>query len=200
MEMWNVDATVDKPPITARTGSKSHVPLTRLPDGSKLASLTEEITQMPRMNDWQREVHEAVRREMWTLRGPSQIVKVVPLAKPGQPPKSEVCGYITLGRFLLGLTPQQIEHALGLPLGYLKDGARIYRFKRLPFVGEYEYELTALYPDGLAYDPAYGDPAYRPGSPHIHQWRIKKGKDIPVDKWLDLSPQDQFVYDWLKDA
>jgi len=30
---------------------------------------------MARMNDWQRETHEAVRREMWSIRGPNQIRK-----------------------------------------------------------------------------------------------------------------------------
>ena len=28
---------------------------------------------MPRMNDWQRDAHDAVRREVWSLRGPNQI-------------------------------------------------------------------------------------------------------------------------------
>jgi len=123
-------------------------------------------TGMPRMNDWQREAHEAVRREVWSLRGPNQIVKVVP---GGGGSASHLGGYITVGRFLLGKTPQQIEDALGLPHGFLRNGARIYRFTRLPLVQEYEYELTTDHPGGLAYNPAYSDPAYPPGSPKIHQ-------------------------------
>jgi hypothetical protein len=31
---------------------------------------------MPRMHEWQREAHEAVRREVWSPRGPNQIVEV----------------------------------------------------------------------------------------------------------------------------
>src|SRR5690242_6138174 len=107
---------------------------------------------MAGMNDWQREAHEAVRREMWSLRGPNQIVKVVP---SGGPPGSALSGYITLGRFLLNKTPKQIEVALGLPSDYLVHGARIYRFARLPQRSEYEYELTAEFPDGLAYNSAH---------------------------------------------
>jgi hypothetical protein len=74
---------------------------------------------MPRMNDWQREAHEAVRTEMWSLRGPSQIVKVVP---SGGNSVSQLGGYITLGKSLLGKTPQQIEAALGLRPGFLAGG------------------------------------------------------------------------------
>ena len=151
---------------------------------------------MARMNDWQRDVHESLRREMWTLRGPSQIVKVVPR---GGSPEAKLGGYITLGKFLLGKTPQEIEHALGLKHGYLADGARIYRFTRLPMLYEYEYELTTLYPDGLAYNPSSSDPAYPPGSPVIHQWRIKPGAQIPVDSrnFLELAPGQPFPYTWL---
>ena len=37
----------------------------------------------------------------------------------------------------------------------MKDGRRlIYRFKRLPAVGEYSNELTAEFPDGVAFDEA----------------------------------------------
>src|ERR1700674_5076742 len=133
---------------------------------------------MPRMNDWERDAHEAVRKEMWALRGPSQIVKVLPSSGGAAP---QLGGYITLGKFLLGKTPQQIEEALGLPSGSLGSGARIFRFTRLPMIGEYEYELTALHPGGLAYAQGHSDPAYPPGNRMIHQWRIKPGYKIPVD-------------------
>ena len=148
------------------------------------------------MHDWQREAYEAVRTEMWSLRGPSQIVKVVP---SGWNAPSQLGGYITLGRFLLGKTPLQIEDALGLPSGFLSGGARVYRFTRLPSIHEYEYELTALNPGGLAYNPAHSDPNYPPGDRRIHQWRIRPGVQIPVDasNFLDLKPGQQFPYDWL---
>ena len=108
-------------------------------------------------------------------------------------------GYITLGKFLLNRTPAQIETALGLPPGHLAWGARIYHFTRLPQASEYEYELTAEFPDGLAYNPAYSDPRYPPGDRTIHQWRIKPGVHIPVDSknFLDLKPGQIFPYAWL---
>jgi len=154
---------------------------------------------MARMQDWQVEAHEARRREMWTLRGPTQIVKVVAAPPAGTKPATEIGGYITLGKFLLGKTPMQIEQALGLKRGDLARGARIYRFMRLPQPSEYEYELTTLYPDGLAFNPAHSNPEYPPGSRVIHQWRIKKDARIPVDStnFLDLGPSQTFPYDWL---
>jgi hypothetical protein len=147
------------------------------------------------MNDWQRDIHEGVRRENWSLAGPGRIVKVLPFGSTA----SALGGYITVGSSLLGKTSQQIEQALGLKKEYLAHGARIYRFARLPQAHEYEYELTAKYPAGLAFNPAHGDPAYLPGSPQIHQWRIKNHILIPVDPvhFLDLPPGMKFPYYWL---
>jgi hypothetical protein len=151
---------------------------------------------MARMNDWQQEAREAVRREMWSLRGPNQVVKVL---ASGGTLASTLGGYITLGRFLLNKTPAQIETALGLRPGYLAMGARIYHFSRLPQVSEYEYELTAEFPGGLAYNPAGANSSYPPGNRTIHQWRIKPGVQIPVDSrnFLDLKPGQVFPYTWL---
>jgi hypothetical protein len=151
---------------------------------------------MARMNDWQREAHEAVRREVWSLRGPNQVVKVL---SAGGPVASMLGGYITIGRFLFGKTPAQIAIDLGLPPGYLGTGARIYRFTRLPRSTEYEYELTADFPGGLAYVPAHSNPSYPPGKRTIHQWRIRPGVQIPVDSktMLELKPGQAFPYSWL---
>jgi hypothetical protein len=151
---------------------------------------------MARMNEWQREIHEGLLNEDWSLSGRKAIVKVVPA---GGAPASQKGGYITLGAFLLGKTPLQIQQDLGLPLGFLGNGARIYRFTRLPMKTEYEYELTADYPAGLAYNPAHFDPAYGPGSRKVHQWRIKPGTQIPVDprNFLELKPGQKFPSDWL---
>lgn len=107
-------------------------------------------------------------------------------------------GYITLAKFLLGRTPPQIESGLGLPLRYLAHGAMIYRFLRLPMAHEYDYELTARYPGGLAYNPAHSNPDYPPGSGGIHQWAIKDGVYLPVDtaNVIELGPTNQFPYSY----
>jgi hypothetical protein len=66
---------------------------------------------MARMLEWQLEAHEARRKEVWTLRGPTQIVKVGPLPSPGTGPKTEVGG-VTMPRPVpLGLKPCCFEDA-----------------------------------------------------------------------------------------
>jgi hypothetical protein len=81
----------------------------------------------------------------------------------------------------------------------LNEGADIYKFRRLPLLDEYEYELTAYYPNGFFYNPPIsGAEEYQPGSRKIHQWRIREGKAIPVEKsYLHLDPGQMFSYDWL---
>jgi hypothetical protein len=110
---------------------------------------------MARMQGCQIQAHEGRRREICTLRGPTQVVKVVPLPAPGTDPEEEVGGYIIVGKFLLGKTPLQMGQALGLPPSKLQNGARAYRFARLPQVSQYEYELTTYFPGGLAYNPGF---------------------------------------------
>ncbi len=148
---------------------------------------------MARMTDWEQEIHDGKRKENWSVTGPNAIVKVLPFSSNA----AALDGYITLGKYLLGKTPPQIQHALGLPPSYLKNGATIFRLARLPRTDEYEYELTAKYPDGLAYNAAYSSPLYPPGSNIIHQWRVKKGVLIPVSKSIQLRPGEYLPYDWL---
>ena len=156
---------------------------------------------MSRTEDWRQEANEALKREGWSLFGASRIVKVMPLPLGGTQAlsasgQSALGGYFTVAKALFGKTPLQIEQQLGLPYRYLANGARIYRFIRLPMAHEYEYELTAQDPGGLAYNPAHGDPAYTPGSGKIHQWRLKDGVQIPVDanNVIDLLPGQPFLY------
>jgi hypothetical protein len=147
---------------------------------------------MARMNDWQRDIYEGLRREGWSLTGPNAIVKVLPLAST----RTGIDGYIALAKHLFGKTPKQIETDLGFESDFLKTGATICRLARLPRLDEYEYELTAKYPGGLAHNPAHGDPRYPPGSEKVHQWRIKKGAEIPISGSIQLRPADRFPYNW----
>jgi hypothetical protein len=108
-------------------------------------------------------------------------------------------GYITLGKFLIGKTPEQIVAALGLKAIEFTNGARIYKFARLPQSSEYEYDLTAQFPGGLAYIPGLSDPSYPSGSRKILQWKIRTGVQIPVDAihFLELKPGHAFPSSWL---
>jgi hypothetical protein len=142
--------------------------------------------------EWKTEIREAKRNERWSLRGPNRPVKVTPLERVKL---QYVSGYITLAGSLAGMTPSLMERALGLPLGYLSQGARIYSLRRLPQPSEYEYELSAKYPGGLAFN-FLSDPRYLPGNEKIHQWKIYPGINIPVDpaSELMLLPNQRFPY------
>lgn len=151
---------------------------------------------MARVQDWQKDIHDALRRENWSLRGFNKIVKVV-TAKANV--AHSLGGYITLGKYLISKTPAEIERDLGLKPGYLAEGAKIYSFTRLPQSSEYEYDLTAKFPGGLAFHAGSSHDPYPEGSPRIHQWKIKPGVQIPVDPahFLDLKPGQRFPSNWL---
>lgn len=158
-------------------------------------SLNSGLEDMARLPDWKKEIAEGLKREHWAIRGPNCIVKVLPLRAEA----TALGGYITLGKFLVGKNPNEIEGALGLEKKYLIEGARIFKFDRIPLQHEYEYELTAKFPGGLYYNPAHSDRRWLPGDPSIQQWRILDDAAIPVDqsKSLELQPSQRVPYDWL---
>jgi hypothetical protein len=154
---------------------------------------------MPQREDWEIDMDDAIKKEEWRPTGPNRPIKVVPAERPLE---SDVCGYFTLGKYLLRKTPEEIERDLGFPRDFLKHGARLYKFARLPQVSEYEYELTADHPDGLAdQGPFPRKIYYPPGSQKIKQWRILKGKIIPVDpKYFTVRPTFHLPESWLTKA
>jgi hypothetical protein len=154
---------------------------------------------MPRREDWEIDIDDAIKKEEWRPTGPNRPIKVFPAERPLE---SDVCGYFTLGKYLLRKTPAEIERDLGFPRDFLKHGARLYKFTRLPQISEYEYELTADHPDGLAdQGPFPRKIYYPPGSPKINQWRILKGKIIPVDpEYFTVRPGFRLPETWLTKA
>ena len=144
---------------------------------------------MARDQEWRNDVRGALRHEGWSLHGPMRIVKVV---SAGRPVASALKGFVCLEKSLLGKTPAAIEGLLGLPPGAFHAGCRIYRLTRLPMQSEVDYELTAAFPNGLAYNAAVHDPSYLPGSRSIHQWRLLV--DVPAQHLLDLAPGQTYPY------
>ena len=144
---------------------------------------------MARSEDWRNEIADGLRREGWSLNGPTRIVKVVPRSRPLV---RALRGFVCLEKSLVGKTPAAIESALGLPFNSLGGGCRIFRFKRLPMSFEVEYELTAKHPDGWAFNPAIHNRDYAPGDPTIHQWRLLV--DVPAEHLLDLAPNERYPY------
>ncbi|HUB30558.1 MAG TPA: hypothetical protein VL967_12715 [Terracidiphilus sp.] len=151
---------------------------------------------MPRREPWQLEIDDSMRREVWRTNGPNRPVKVCPAEWTID---IRLGGYITLGKYLIGKKPNEMERDLGLPTDFLIHGARIYKFSRLPQPSEYEYELTADFPDGLAdLGPSPRKAYYPPGSPKIHQWRIVSGKSIPVEpRYYTVRPGRTLPVEWL---
>ena len=165
---------------------------------------------MAGMTDSQQAIYDGLRTENWSISGPRRIVKVKRLDAA----IDEADGFITVESYLSRRTPAQINQMLGLPPAYLSDGCNVYAFLRLPKAGEYEYELTAQYPNGLACNDAdvaeglsdyqlnkrAGDPtkkvAYPAGSRWVHQWRLKE--KIPVQRIAVLLPGQAYKVDWNK--
>ena len=92
---------------------------------------------------------QAVRKEAWSLAGPTRVVKVTAY---GVQAFNTAMGYGCQEKVLLGKTPADIEKALGLPYGKLSRGCDIYRLTRLPMASEVAYELTTQFPDGPAHE------------------------------------------------
>jgi hypothetical protein len=101
-------------------------------------------------------------------------------------------GYVCQEKVLLGKTPSDMERNLGLKLGHLQGGCRVYALRRLPMTFEYAYELTTAQPGGLAFDPVMSNPDYLPGSSFIQQWRLLV--DMPVIYLLNLLPSQRYPY------
>jgi hypothetical protein len=149
---------------------------------------------MARTPEWQQEVRDSLRKEGWSLRGMSQVVKIVP---PGGAVATHLGGYITLGKFLLLKTPQEIENDLGLLPGTLKNGARIYKVCSpssslgIRIRPHCRPSGRARVQSGLEHIPW--------GSAKILQWKLRDGVKIPVDSGnvLDLKPGQQFPHAWL---
>ncbi|WP_321477290.1 hypothetical protein [uncultured Paludibaculum sp.] len=150
---------------------------------------------MARMEEWQREALDALRREDWALKGYNAIVKVVPTGDS----RPYAAGYITLGKNLINKTPPQIVRDLGLDSSKFIRGMRVYRLTRLPQITEYDFELSAAYPGGVAYVPGLSDPRFPAGSGKVLQWKIREGTQIPVDtsRFIELKPSDVFPSAWL---
>ena len=137
--------------------------------------------------DDDREIRDAMRVEAFFQGGVNRLVKVMALSD-GVPPT--VGGYVTQEKFLVGSTPSEIERKLGLPVGSLRPGCRILRLQRQPGPSEVVYELTTMYPDGLAFT-ILSDRRYPPADrKFVHQWRLTTR--IPATLLCELKPSARY--------
>jgi hypothetical protein len=119
---------------------------------------------------------------------PNCLVKVLPYGSSA----ASLGGYFTVGNSLLGEGPQEIGHSLGLPRVYLARGATVFRLARLPRLGEYEYELTAKHPGGLAYVPSHSHPAYPPAATRFINGELRTEFSYRFRKAFNCLPATDF--------
>lgn len=80
--------------------------------------------------------------------GGEMPVKVMPTGMDQQ----QVSGFFTQAKFILGRTPQQMEHDLGLKLGDLKNGATIYELSQTPNAEQFVPAGYTHMPGGRFYE------------------------------------------------
>ena len=135
----------------------------------------------------EREIRDALRLEPFVQGGRKQLVKVLAL-HDGTPPS--VSGYVVQQHFLIGLKPAEIARRLGLLIGSLQSGCRIFTLQRQPGPSEVVYELTTAFPNGLAQSPV-SDLRYPPSDKRfVHQWRLTN--QIFVSGSIQLGPNDAY--------
>ncbi|PTM42717.1 hypothetical protein [Bosea sp. 124] len=101
-------------------------------------------------------------------------------------------GYVTLQMEIREKTPLQIERALGLKVGTLALGARIYRLKHLPHKEEFEVRGYSSLPDGLRLQE--GKETDAAGYPRGQMaWQIRLTHAVQVDLVKTLRSGQSFV-------
>jgi hypothetical protein len=156
------------------------------------------------VQNFQDAIHASSMRS-WSLTGPMRLVKVVgPAAEDYMLKTGLISGYFTQEKYLYGMSPAQIERALGLRPMELSQLARIYAFARLPTTSEVDFRLSAALPDGKPFEQQQMDAllaarlnyasgsnlyarsqvptvqAYPPGSAMVPQWTFHKGMGVPI--------------------
>jgi hypothetical protein len=141
----------------------------------------------------------------WQPEGKDTLVKVIPFQADIHSPKRDRIGYVTLQRFIFGLTPRQIETVLGLRPFWLFRGCKVYKLKLLPQGHQIVYRGGADQPGGGKYDHEAAlqarhefitdpnmevVPYYPKGKAEIPQWEIMV--KMPVELLTNLMPS--FTY------
>jgi hypothetical protein len=106
----------------------------------------------------------------------------------GQPASDRVGGYFTQAKYVLGQTPEELEHRLGLPAGELREGAIIQELSSIPRVEEFNLRGYTNTPGGQSYE-AGGK--YPPGS-GIPQWQLREGVTVRANVIGEVGPGQPF--------
>jgi hypothetical protein len=128
---------------------------------------------------------KALAIQKWSTGGSNGLVKIVSSERG---PLSDVGGYITQEKYIMGKTPAEMEKLLGLPAGELKNGANAMRLNRLPTASEFELRGYTNTPNGQPY--VTGE-AYPPGL-GVPQWQISRGVQIPATPTKFVGPGEVY--------
>ncbi|MDX2154417.1 MAG: hypothetical protein SFV54_26990 [Bryobacteraceae bacterium] len=145
-------------------------------------------------------------KEKWGSKPDCWPVKVISMDRKAElraqyGPLTKMGGYFTVLRAVQGRTPEEMEDILGFARGYLRSGASVWRFKRLPLPAEYElrgysqlpggspFDGIVLRPEGATRPEFYGKKGealtYIPGLA-VEQWELKAlvdAEEIGVAAW-----------------
>ncbi|MCP4562588.1 MAG: hypothetical protein GY873_23345 [Bosea sp.] len=119
--------------------------------------------------------------------GAYNLVKVVNLSKSFD---GTLEGYATFQAEISGKTPIEIEKALGLKVGDLHAGCRIFRFLILPKFDDFLVRGYSSLPDGLPVEHNAGALTYPPGQ---MAWQIVLTKPVPARLVATLKPGQRFI-------
>jgi hypothetical protein len=137
---------------------------------------------------------KAIVIEMWKSGGMDTLVKVAP--KGTAPDASRTSGYCTTFKYIVGRTPSEIEHIVGLAIGSkLVGGADVFVVDPLPLPTQFELRGYTQCPGGVPTDaPTYvPHPGYPPGL-GAPQWELSSYSQAGWSRIATVEPGTIFVY------
>jgi hypothetical protein len=132
--------------------------------------------------------------EMWKRGGMDTLIKVA--AKGTTPDPSRTSGYCTTFKYIVGRTPSEIEHIVGLAIGSkLVGGADIFVVDPLPQPSQFDLRGYTQCPAGVPTDaPGYvPHPGYPPGL-GAPQWELSGYPQYGLKKIATVEAGQAFSY------
>lgn len=121
-------------------------------------------------------------------------VKVVPVQDLKGGTRSQMTGYFTEERFILGRTPEEIADILGLSRKQVRYGVKVYRAKSLPQGSDFELKGQTIQPEGKAPPARWRelDLDYPPGV-GVPQWKMKANVAVSLEAPKTIKPAEKYL-------
>jgi len=122
------------------------------------------------------------------------VYNIVKVSKFSSEKRQDVGGYLTSITEISGKTSRQIQVALGLPAGFLEQGADIYRINRIPMEDEFLPRGYTSMPDGLVLKKDLDtDSSGYPRGQMAWQVKIKSGVKISAILICSIQGETKFT-------